>query len=131
MSAGAVLGRYILIAIIWMALVGLAITMGVTGALGSENLMALMFFSLVGGVIATLGLVNGTGEPVRIDQHAANVRKRKNAENVTDMDVFSLLRPEDIEELRENLKDRLNQQIADTNIDDFTTFEALLSNRKR
>lgn len=131
MSAGAVLGRYILIAIIWMALVGLAITMGVTGALGSENLMALLFFSLVGGVIATLGLASGTGEPAKIDQHAANVRKRKNAENVTDMDVFSLLRPEDIEELRENLKDRLNQQIAETNIDDFTTFEALLSNRKR
>jgi hypothetical protein len=117
--------RYLIVGVIWIGVLLLGIFSVVSAGNGNEGSVPIALAGFITAAISTGFILN--------DEHHkpdANTAKRKN-EQGGGLDALSLLTPQDLEDLRQDIKDRLRERILSGEDGELSSLDSLLTDQRK
>ncbi len=127
MSNTANIMRYAIVGMIWVGVLVLGIFAVISGS-DNDASIPIGIAAFVTAAIAT-GFILDNDKKANESEQSANA-KRKN-EHSGGLDPLSLLTPDDLEDLRQEVKDRLRERILSGEDGELSSLDALLTDQRK
>lgn len=125
--------RYLMVALIWAAVIVMAISVFLFGAIftsSTDNMTGITIAALICATIATGFILNNDPDTEAAKKNNSQSHaKPKNDHQNNGLDPMSLLTPEDIDELRAEVKAQLRQRLLNGAEGELGSLDALLANQ--
>lgn len=121
------IARYFLITLIWLGALGLSLAILISSATDVSVFQMVILLCALSGAIAGTYILNPTTQalPDQANREAESVGKRKNEQaGFTPLD---LLTPDDLEELRAEMKQRIRERMLSDTDGDMASLDDLLN----
>lgn len=119
--------RYLLITLIWLAALGLSLALVLRSETSINVFEMVILLCAMSGAIAATYILNPTAEalPASTNREAESVGKRKNEQ--AGFGPLDLLTPDDLEELRAEMKQRIRERMLSDTDGDMASLDDLLN----
>lgn len=120
--------RYLVIGVIWVGVLAFALIAALgtaSGTVDASPLEGIGFAAFVGAAVATVALTSP--DFLRLIQRGSTAAEAAKPKNEDAASPMALLTPEDLEDLRQEARERIRQRLIDGGEGELGTLDALLA----